>query len=355
MSIKARFDINKGDFSLNVEFTIPEQGITAIMGPSGCGKTTLLRTIAGLERCKNGFFKVGATTWQDENVFVPTHKRSLGYVFQEASLFEHLNVKSNLQYGLKRLNGRKRDVSLEYAVDLLGIEHLLSRHVEQLSGGERQRVAIARVLALSPDILLMDEPLAALDSARKQEIMPYLESINTRLQIPVLYVSHAVGEVARLAEHIVLIENGRIRARGDTAEMLTRLDLSFARDDDAAVYVEACVVSYDEQFALSELVFPGGQLTIAASHLSVGQNVRVRIAARDVSLTLFRQHETSILNIFPVLVEEIGDQQGAQLTVRLRANGTLFLSRITRKSASLLGLEVGSKLFAQLKSVALCS
>jgi len=352
MSLQAHFKINKGDFSLEVNFTIPEQGITAIMGSSGCGKTTLLRTIAGLERCESGFLKVGAETWQDEKVFVPTHKRSLGYVFQEPSLFDHLNVTGNLKYGLKRLKGVKQNVSLKHAVHLLGIEHLLSRHVDQLSGGERQRVAIARALALSPELLLMDEPLAALDSARKKEILPYLESINTRLKTPVLYVSHSVDEVARLADHIILIENGRIKARGETDEILTRLDLSFAKESDAAVYINTRVVSCDKQFGLSELEFSGGHLTLAADQLSVGQEVRVRVAARDVSLTLARQHDTSILNIFPVLVEEIGGQDGAQLTVRLLANGTSILSRITRKSATLLDLKEGAQVFAQVKSVA---
>lgn len=355
MSIQAKFAISRGDFSLQVDFAIPEQGITAIMGPSGSGKTTLLRTIAGLERCKKGFLKVGTSIWQDENVFVPTHKRALGYVFQEASLFEHLSVSGNLQYGLKRLKGAREGVSLEYAVNLLGIQHLLRRHVDQLSGGEKQRVAIGRALALNPEILLMDEPLASLDSARKQEIMPYLESINAQLQIPVLYVSHAIEEVARLADHVMLIENGRIGARGETAEMLNRPGLSFVRNDDAAVYIEARVVSHDDQFDLSELAFAGGQLTIAANGLRIGQDVRVRVAARDVSLTLARQHETTILNIFPVFVEEIGEPEGAQLTVRLRVNSTSILSRITRKSAESLDLKVGSQVFAQLKSVALCS
>ncbi len=295
---------------------------------------------------------MGAETWQDEKVFVPTHKRSLGYVFQEPSLFDHLNVTGNLKYGLKRLKGVKQNVSLKHAVHLLGIEHLLSRHVDQLSGGERQRVAIARALALSPELLLMDEPLAALDSARKKEILPYLESINTRLKTPVLYVSHSVDEVARLADHIILIENGRIKARGETDEILTRLDLSFAKESDAAVYINTRVVSCDKQFGLSELEFSGGHLTLAADQLSVGQEVRVRVAARDVSLTLARQHDTSILNIFPVLVEEIGGQDGAQLTVRLLANGTSILSRITRKSATLLDLKEGAQVFAQVKSVA---
>ncbi len=353
MSIKARFNITKGDFTLEVDFAIPESGITAIMGPSGCGKTTLLRTIAGLERSAKGYLKVGETIWQDGKCFVPTHKRSLGYVFQEASLFSHLNVEGNLKYGLKRVKHLEQTRSLDKAVDLLGIGHLLNRSVGQLSGGEKQRVAIARALALSPEILLMDEPLAALDSARKQEIIPYLESVNAELQIPVLYVSHSTDEVARLANHIVLIESGRIHARGGIAEMLTRLDLCFARDDDAAVYLDTVVASHDKQFGLSELKFPGGRLSIAAQHLALGQVVRVRVAARDVSLTLEQQHNTSILNIFSVIIDEISETQGAQQTVRMNANGVPILSRITRKSAALLDLKVGKPVYAQLKSVAL--
>lgn len=353
MSLEARFHINKGDFLLDIDLALPEQGITAIMGPSGCGKTSLLRLIAGLDKCTDAFLKVGETVWQDENRFVPPHQRALGYVFQEASLFSHLNVRRNLEYGLRRLPKGTSSGSLQEAIELLGIGSLLDRHVDQLSGGEKQRVAIARALALNPDILLMDEPLASLDTARKQEIMPYLEQLHAGASTPVLYVSHSSDEVARLADRVVLIENGHIKAAGGTADILTRFELDYAGEQEAAVYLNTTVVKRDEEFKLCQLEFAGGQLHIAADGMQPGQKARVRVAARDVSLTLAHQQDTSILNIFPVVVEQVSPADGAQLSVRLNANDVVILSRITRKSAAQLGLEPGKKVYAQLKSVAL--
>ena len=353
MTIEARFQIDRGDFRLDVDLDIPGQGITALLGPSGCGKTTLLRAIAGLECCREGFLKVGDRVWQSARQFVPTHRRSLGYVFQEANLFAHLSVRGNLEYGLKRVPAAERKVSLSKAIELLGIGHLLKRGTDQLSGGERQRVAIARALAVSPGILLMDEPLSALDLARKQEIMPYLESLHDELEIPVLYVSHSPDEVARLADHLVLLDSGRVKSTGPIGSMLTRLDLPMAHGGDAEALVEAVVAGHDEDYELTYLDFPGGRFTVAHKALPAGRSVRLRIAARDVSLTLEHQSGTSILNIFPATIDEINPTGGAQVTVRLLAGGVPLLSRVTRKSAALLGLERGKKVYAQAKSVAL--
>ena len=353
MTIEARFQIDRGDFRLDVDLDIPGQGITALLGPSGCGKTTLLRAIAGLECCREGFLKVGDRVWQSARQFVPTHRRSLGYVFQEANLFAHLSVRGNLEYGLKRVPAAERKVSLSKVIELLGISHLLERGTDQLSGGERQRVAIARALAVSPGILLMDEPLSALDLARKQEIMPYLESLHGELDIPVLYVSHSADEVARLADHLVLLDSGRVKATGPIGRMLTRLDLPMAHGGDAEALVEAVVAGHDEDYELTYLDFPGGRFAVAHKALPNGRSVRLRIAARDVSLTMERQSGTSILNIFPVTIDEINPTGGAQVTVRLLAGGVPLLSRVTRKSAALLGLEPGKKVYAQVKSVAL--
>ncbi len=353
MTIEARFQIDRGDFRLDVDLDIPGQGITALLGPSGCGKTTLLRAIAGLECCREGFLKVGDRVWQSARQFVPTHRRSLGYVFQEANLFAHLSVRGNLEYGLKRVPAAERKVSLSKVIELLGISHLLERGTDQLSGGERQRVAIARALAVSPGILLMDEPLSALDLARKQEIMPYLESLHGELDIPVLYVSHSADEVARLADHLVLLDSGRVKATGPIGRMLTRLDLPMAHGGDAEALVEAVVAGHDEDYELTYLDFPGGRFAVAHKALPNGRSVRLRIAARDVSLTMERQSGTSILNIFPATIDEINPTGGAQVTVRLLAGGVPLLSRVTRKSAALLGLEPGKKVYAQVKSVAL--
>ena len=355
MSLELRFRIPRGEFTLDVEFSIPSDGVTAIFGPSGCGKTTLLRAVAGLERDPSGLCRIDGETWQEGDRFLPTHRRSVGYIFQEASLFSHLSVHGNLEYGFRRVPAAERRVSLAQAVELLDIGALLRRRTDQLSGGERQRVAIARALVVSPRVLLMDEPLSALDLVRKQGIMPYIESLYDALAIPVLYVSHAPDEVARLADHMVLLKEGRVQADGPIGELLTRLDLPLAFGDDAAALIEAKVDGHDEAFGLTSLRFPGGRITVAKMHQGEGTVVRLRVLARDVSLTLERQVGTSILNIFPARVDQITPEGEAQMMVRLSAGGTPLLARVTRKSATLLGLSPGKEVYAQVKSVALLS
>ncbi len=355
MTIEARFKISRQNFTLDVELNIPGKGVSAIYGDSGCGKTTLLRAIAGLERSPDGYLQVGDNLWQDGKFFVPPEKRSLGYVFQEPSLFSHLNIRHNLEYGLKRVPKNERKVSLEHAIDLLGISHLLERSSNDLSGGERQRVAIARALAASPKILLMDEPLAALDLKRKQEIMPYLESLHDELKIPVLYVSHAPGEVARLADHLILLNEGKLKAAGKLDDMLTRLDLPLAHGDRAAALIHATVAGHDTEFDLTYLDFPGGRFTVAHKDFPINHAVRLRVIARDVSLTTEHQSQTSILNIFPATIDEMTPEGSAQVMVRLLIHGVPLLARITRKSASVLELKPGKEVFAQVKSVALLS
>ena len=352
MSIEARFRIRRGAFTLDVDLCLPVQGVSALFGPSGCGKTTLLRAIAGLDRHPGGFLKLGDTTWQAADRFVPPHRRALGYVFQEASLFAHLSARGNLEYGVRRVPRAERRVAVEQAVELLGIAPLLERRPDQLSGGERQRVAIARALAVSPRLLLMDEPLAALDVARKQEILPYIESLHRALDIPVLYVSHSPDEVARLADQLVLLDAGRVRATGAIADMLTRLDLPLVHGGDAEALIEASVAGHDDSYHLTYLDFPGGRFTVPRKPLAVGSPVRLRVAARDVSLTLERQTGTSILNIFPATVDALGAEGEAQVTVRLSVGGVPMLARVTRKSAAALELQPGRPVYAQAKSVA---
>ncbi|MDX2506289.1 MAG: molybdenum ABC transporter ATP-binding protein [Gammaproteobacteria bacterium] len=354
-TIEARFQIKRDDFVLDIDLNVPARGISAIFGHSGCGKTTLLRAIAGLEPCRDGFLRVADMLWQDGDYFVPPHKRSLGYVFQEASLFAHLDVRRNLEYGLKRIPKTQYRVSLDKAIELLDIGHLLARKAAQLSGGERQRVAIARALATSPKLLLMDEPLSALDMTRKQEIMPYLESLHEELKVPLLYVSHAPGEVARLADHLVLMETGKITASGSIDEMMTRLDLPLAHGDKASALIRATVAGHDDEFDLTHLDFPGGRFCVARKALPVNHPVRLRVVARDVSLTLEHQSNTSILNIFPARIEAMTPEGNAQIMVRLLVQGVPLLSRITRKSASILDLQPGKQVYAQVKSVALLS
>lgn len=353
MSIELRFSIAREAFTLEVDLELPAQGITAIFGPSGCGKTTLLRTIAGLESTAHGYLKVGDQIWQEGADALPTHQRPLGYVFQEPSLFPHLSVADNLQYGLKRLPPAQRKVSLDQAVELLGIAPLLTRSPHQLSGGEQQRVAIARALAVSPAMLLLDEPLAALDPARKEEILPYLESLQQQLEIPVLYVSHSRNEVARLADHMVYLREGKVVATGSVSELFSRLDLPLAHSSDTETVMEATIAAHDDHYHLTYLDFPGGRFSVAQSALPVGNPVRIQIFARDVSLTLNHQEQTSILNIFPATVDQLVEEGPTQYTVRLLVGGVPLLTRITRKSAEELQLRPGLSLYAQVKSVAL--
>ncbi len=353
MTIECRLNITRASFTLDVDLSLPSKGITAVFGPSGSGKTTFLRALTGLEKNK-GFIKVNEVIWQDEQHFVPTHERSIGYVFQEASLFEHLNVKDNIEYGFKRAVGADQLV-MQRAIKLLQIEHLLDRRASQLSGGERQRVAIARALSANPDMLLMDEPLASLGDKHKKEILPFLESLHGELEIPVIYVSHSIDEVAHLADHLILLDEGSVVGNGEISEMLTRLDLSLAHGERAASVIEAKVFEHDDSYNLTSIDFSGGRFFVPRKQLLIGCEVRLRVEARDVSLTTQRQSETSILNILPAIVDEIVDEGDAQVMVRLKAGNDLLLSCITKKSAELLKLQTGSEIYAQIKSVALLS
>ena len=353
MTIEVRFQIKRSDFLLDVDLSFPAQGVTALFGPSGCGKTTLLRAVAGLEQDPRGICRVGDEFWQNGSRFLPTHRRPLGFVFQEASLFPHMSVQRNLEYGFKRVPERNRRLTLNEVVDLLGVERLLKRRSDGLSGGERQRVAIARALLTSPRLLLMDEPLASLDRASKREILPYLERLHDELAMPVLYVSHSPDEVARLADNLVLLENGRVRAMGPVAELLTRLDLAREQGTEAEAIIEAKIVDHDEKYNLSYLDFIGGRFSVVRNALPIGHNARLRVLARDVSITLKSQTDTSILNIFPAVVDDIIDDGMARMLVRLDIKGIPLLSRITRKSAVALALVPGKPVFAQVKAVAL--
>jgi molybdate transport system ATP-binding protein len=353
--IQAKFKVDYRTFVLDTDLQLPGHGVTALFGPSGSGKTTCLRVIAGLEKAKDAYIAINGEVWQDDarGIFLPTHQRALGYVFQEASLFAHLNVQRNLEYGMRRIPDAQRRVSLDNAVKLLDIGHLKDRKPDKLSGGERQRVAIARALATSPRVLLMDEPLAALDVKRKAEIMPYLERLHDELDIPILYVSHAPDEVARLADHLVLLEGGKTLASGATNDLMTRLDLDIAHGDAASALVAATIVGHDAEFHLSSADFDGGRLLLPRQTSDIGQTVRIRIQARDVSLSLAPQRETSILNIIPALVTEISDDTAGQVMVGLDAKGTRLLARVTRKSAVAMSLLPGRAVYAQIKGVAI--
>lgn len=351
--IQARFKLDWPGFALDVDLDLPGQGVTALFGHSGSGKTTLLRCIAGLERAPQGRLCVNGAVWQDDGYWLPTHQRPLGYVFQESSLFPHLTVMGNLRYGLKRTTDAPR-VSLDQAIELLGIGHLLDRKPDRLSGGERQRVSIARALALSPRLLLMDEPLAALDHQRKQEILPYLERLHTQLDIPILYVSHSPDEVARLADHIVVLEAGRAVAAGPLTETLARLDLPIQLGDDVGMVLDAVVAQRDTDWHLARVEFAGGSLWVRDGGHAIGEPVRVRILARDVSIALQPVSGTSIQNCLPATVEQIAaDHHPALSLLRLRAGTSPLLARLTQRSAVGLGLAPGMAVWVQIKAVAL--
>ena len=352
--IECKIKIQLESFMLDANFSIPDRGITVVFGPSGSGKTTLLRAIAGLEKSDDGFLKIGDSVWQKGENFLPTHKRQIGYVFQDAALFDHLDVKGNLNFVIKRAIGLKEDF-IESIHNLLEIKTLLNRKTTQLSGGEKQRVAIARALLTNPKILLLDEPLSALDLKRKNEILPYLDSIHNDLEIPILYVTHSQDEMSRLADHLLLIEDGNIVGSGPVNDMLTRFDMPLSHGGDAVSIIEAEVLKRDSEFNLMHLDFLGGQFIVPDNSFPVQTKVRIRVVARDVSLTKSKQVDTSILNIFPAMVQEIVNEGEAQVMVRLQIKETILLACITRKSSYKLRLEKGSEVFVQVKSVAILS
>ena len=357
--IDARLRLQRRDFELDVALALPSRGITALFGPSGCGKTTLLRALAGLERAA-GRVALGNDVWQDDATgrFVPTHRRPLGYVIQDAALFPHLDVRGNLNYGSRRAAGESHRIALDASIDLLGIAHLLARRPATLSGGERQRVAIARALAAGPRLLLMDEPLAALEAARKAEILPYLERLHHELALPVVYVTHAMDEVARLADHLVLMHEGRALAVGPLSELMARTDLPLARLDDAGVVITAVVAEHDAQHGMARIAFHGSSLWVGRSTAPPGKPVRARILARDVSVTRQRPVETSILNVLPVVLGSVQREPStALLSLRvgtdLQPGQWTLLARITNRSLDALNLQPGDALHAQIKGVAL--
>lgn len=354
MSIQARFKLDYPGFALNVDMDLPGQGVTALFGPSGCGKTTVLRCMAGLTRASRGQLIVNGETWQNDTLFMPTHQRPVGYVFQEANLFRHLSVRRNLQYGQSRVPDADRHVEFDRVIHLLGIGHLLERMPHGLSGGERQRVAIARSLLTSPRLLLMDEPLAALDLARKNEFLPYLERLHDELDIPVIYVSHAPDEVARLADHIVAMDGGRAIATGPLKEVLANIDLPIHLGEDAGVVLDAVVAERDETWHLARVEFPGGSLWVRDGGHWIGHLVRVRILARDVSIALEKVSGTSILNCLPATVDQLADDDHPALSLlRLIMGASPLMARLTRRSAVALGLAPGKPVWVQIKAVAL--
>ena len=340
----------RGSFTLDVDLRLPSRGVTVAFGPSGCGKTTLLRAIAGLEPAATGTVALGGQVWQDSRLRRPAHQRAVGVVFQHDGLLPHLSVDDNLRYGWKRVHGNQR--LLADWIERLALTPLLARRPATLSGGERQRVALARALACNPGWLLLDEPLSALDAPRRAEILPFLETVRREAAIPILYVTHAIEEVARLADHLVLLDAGRVVAAGPALDLLNRSDVPLALREDAGVVLDARVEAGDDHGLLT-LRTAAGVLQAYGEPRPSGEILRVRILARDVSLALQRHDDTSILNLLPATLVALEPLAGGMIQVRLDASGAPLLARISRRSLERLALRPGMALWAQVKSVAL--
>ncbi|MSO65796.1 MAG: molybdenum ABC transporter ATP-binding protein [Alphaproteobacteria bacterium] len=361
-TIVARYAGLLGTFALDVAIEAPMRGVTGLFGPSGCGKTTILRCLAGLQRLP-GRLTVAGEVWQDDasETFCQPHERPIGYVFQEASLFAHLSVRQNLLYGYRRAKrtGAATAIHLDDVIDLLGIGSLLARAPAHLSGGERQRVAVGRALLSQPRLLLMDEPLSALDRITKDEILPYFEVFHEKLSIPIIYVSHDMTEIERLADTLVLLDRGRVLAAGPLSTLEADPSLPLSHAPEAAVTLEGAVVSVDQAYSLTTLSVSGGTLTVPGRLGGIGMRRRLRIRASDVSFAHSRPTDSTIVNCLPAQILSVDrhDEAGVQMNIVVGlgadGSGARLLARVTRKSQEVLALRPGVGVFAQIKSVAL--
>ncbi len=345
-----------GRLTLEARFTCEAAGITAIFGRSGAGKTSLVNMLAGLLKPERGRISLAGETLFDSaaQVDVPIEQRRLGYVFQEGRLFPHLSVHRNLTYGLKRVPRPERRIELDEVVALLDIEPLLERRPNALSGGEKQRVALGRALLANPKLLLMDEPLAALDQPRKDEILPFIEQLRDETALPIVYVSHSMQEIVRLADTLVLMSEGRVEAVGSVEELTSRLDLRpLTGRYEAGAVLTTKVAGQDTAFGLTELRFAGGRLRVPHLQLPLGASLRVRIRARDVSIALEKPKNTSVLNMIECSIKAISEERSPQVDLQLDAAGAAIWARITARSCQALGLRPGLKVFALVKSIAI--
>lgn len=342
----------QGDFQIDISFIAPDIGVTALFGRSGAGKTSVINMVAGLVRPDRGHIIVNGRTLFDaaKGVIVPPEKRRMGYIFQDGRLFPHLSVQSNLTYGMRLTPSSERHIALDDVVDLLGLQRLLHRRPAKLSGGEKQRVAIGRALLTSPTLLLMDEPLASLDSHRKAEVLPFLSRLCNELSTPILYVSHSLEEILNLADTMVLMDEGRVAASGAIDDLMNRRDLQkFIGADDVGTVIATIVNGHSD--GMTQLSFPGGVMRVPQVAVSPGSRMRVHIAARSVSIALHEPLETSVQNIFKGVVVEISEGPCGLLDVQLDI-GCSLISRITPRALHNLSLSPGKQVFASVKSVA---
>jgi molybdate transport system ATP-binding protein len=343
-----------GEFTLDAAFDA-ESGLTALFGRSGAGKTSLINAIAGLFRPERGYVAIDGEVLADTaiGVFVPAHHRHIGYVFQEGRLFPHLNVRQNLLYGHWFAPKAASGGDFDQVIGLLGISHLLSRRPANLSGGEKQRVAIGRALLARPRLLVMDEPLASLDEGRRAEILPYIERLRDEMRVPIVYVSHSIAEVARLATTLVVMSDGEVAAIGPTAEIMGRIDLfPLTGRAEAGAILATRVAGHDRRFGLTTLTAAAGELRVPHIDLPIGTALRVRIRARDVMIALAPPQGLSALNVLPGTVAEIAGGDGPIVQLRLDCAGEALVARLTRRSVETLGLAPGLKVHAVIKSIA---
>lgn len=336
-AIQLRYKLQRENFTLDVDTEVPMQGITGVFGPSGGGKTTLLRCIAGLERSAG-----------DSSLSI--QERNIGYVFQEPRLFDHLSVRANIEYGQKR-RGHNGGPDFDHVIDLLGLQQLLSRSPSELSGGEAQRVAIARALMSSPRFVLMDEPLASLDQARRDEILPFLDRLHVESQVPIIYVSHNIDEVCRLCDHLVVIDAGRVVAEGELQDVLVSTTVAGLGGDQAGSVIQGRADSYDSKDDLTLLTFSGGSFWVPGKAGASGAALRIRIRANDVSLCRVKPEQSTILNIVPAVIDSMPIAESASVLVRLMLGSERIVARVTQRSVRELDLKPGDEVFAQIKSV----
>ncbi|WP_158969648.1 molybdenum ABC transporter ATP-binding protein [Paraglaciecola sp. L3A3] len=352
--IIVKFTLGEDKPFLDIDVSIPCQGVTAVIGDSGSGKTSFLRCIAGLEKAKNGYCSVNGDIWQDNHTFVATHKRDIGYVFQEASLFSHLSARQNLAYGQKRSLYKHKQSFFDKVINVLGVEAALDQYPQQLSGGERQRIAIARAILMQPKLLLMDEPLASLDKSRKQEILPYLERLVIEFKLPILYVTHAIDEVIRLADYIVVLKQGCLEAKGSVSELFSRIDLPFGMSEEVGVVIECKVIEHERNWDLVRFAFDGGVLYATDNQYVLGENLRIRVLSSDISISISRPADLSVLNVFECSVLALSDaQHPAMQLVTLKVGNSRLIASVTKKSVQQLKLCINSRVWALIKSVAI--
>ena len=352
-TIQIRYALQRETFVLDVSLDLPMRGIIGVFGVSGAGKTSLLRCVAGLERSTTGKLVVAGDVWQDSaaNTWRAVHERDIGYVFQEPRLFAHLDVRRNIEYGLRRRE-YNRAPDIDHVIGLLGLGHLLSRRTDELSGGEAQRVAIARALLCAPRFVLMDEPLASLDQARKDEFLPFLDRLHADAEVPIIYVSHNIDEICRLCDYLVVMDNGRVIADGELQSVLVRMDVPLLSGEQAGSVIQGEARSYDADDDLTCLEFSGGDIWVPGKANVDGSVLRLRIRATDVSLCRTKPEQSTILNIVPAIVEAIQHDRGPSMLMRLVLGTDRIIARVTRRSIRELDLQEGDKVFAQIKSVA---